>query len=154
QILRLSITPKTMPLVGGKPPPAPAALDRTVLAVHSPVARFAPGTLVRVSAWVRIDEPIKATADGALFFDTAGGEPLAVRLTDSTATQRPDKSVNKWRRYYLYRRVPASGQIQVTLALTGLGTVYFDDVKIEPLTPGPATSSVTASAGGVAGDGR
>ena len=33
----------------------------------------------------------------------------------------------------LYRLVPASGTINVTLALTGLGSVYFDDVRIEPL---------------------
>jgi hypothetical protein len=62
--------------------------------------------------------------DGALFYDTAGGEPLAIRLTDAT----------KWKKYTLYRKVPASGQIGVTLALTGLGAVYFDDVRIEPLT--------------------
>jgi len=29
--------------------------------------------------------------------------------------------------------MPQSGTINVTLALTGLGTVYFDDVRIEPL---------------------
>jgi hypothetical protein len=31
--------------------------------------------------------------------------------------------------------VPSSGTINVTLALTGLGTVYFDDIRIEPLVP-------------------
>jgi hypothetical protein len=29
--------------------------------------------------------------------------------------------------------VPNTGVINVTLALTGLGTVYYDDWKIEPL---------------------
>jgi hypothetical protein len=39
--------------------------------------------------------------------------------------------------------VPASGAIGVTLALTGLGTVYFDDIRIEPLLGdnGPAQAS-------------
>jgi len=41
----------------------------------------------------------------------------------------------QWRKFTLYRWVPASGTIYVTLALTGLGTVFFDDVRIEPLMP-------------------
>ena len=49
---------------------------------------------------------------------------LAVRLTEPTP----------WKKITLYRRVPASGQISVTLALTGLGEAYFDDVRIEPLS--------------------
>jgi hypothetical protein len=78
---------------------------------------------------VRIPNPLTATTDGALFYDSAGGEPLAVRLTGAT---------KKWKQYTLYRRVPASGNIQVTLALMGLGKVYFDDVKIEPLASSDA----------------
>ena len=38
--------------------------------------------------------------DGALFYDSAGGEDLAVRLTVPTP---------KWKQFHLYRRVPASG---------------------------------------------
>ena len=102
----------------------PQALERSVLSLSSPLVKLPPGTLVRVSAWVRIPTAIGASADGALFYDTAGGEPLAIRLTAATA----------WKKYTLYRKVPASGQIGVTLALTGLGSVYFDDVRIEPLT--------------------
>ncbi|HEX3314216.1 MAG TPA: hypothetical protein VHR72_04950, partial [Gemmataceae bacterium] len=102
----------------------PQALERSVLSLSSPLVKLPPGTLVRVSAWVRIPTAISASVDGALFYDTAGGEPLAIRLTDAT----------KWKKYTLYRKVPASGQIGVTLALTGLGAVYFDDVRIEPLT--------------------
>jgi len=107
---------------------APLALERTLLALTSPPAKLAPGTLVRVSGWVRIPTPITASPDGALFYDSAGGEPLAVRLTEATA----------WKKLTLYRRVPESGQISVTLALTGLGTVYFDDIRVEPLVPGTA----------------
>jgi hypothetical protein len=62
-----------------------------------------------------------------------GGEPLAVRLT---------APLPRWKQFRLYRRVPASGQVHVTLALTGLGRVYFDDVRIEPLVPsGPGGSA-------------
>ena len=98
---------------------APLVLERSVLSISSPLVKLPPGTLVRVSGWVRIPKPITASVDGALFYDTAGGEPLAIRLTDPTP----------WKKLTLYRKVPASGQIGVTLANTGLGTVLRDDVR-------------------------
>jgi hypothetical protein len=101
---------------------AVAVLERTYVAVHSPAVRLRPGTLVRVSAWVKT-EGVGGSADGAMFYDSSGGEPLAVRFT-----REP-----RWRKYSLYRKVPASGQLSVTMALSGMGKVYFDDVCIEPL---------------------
>jgi hypothetical protein len=115
----------------------PAALERTFLAVNSPQVKLQPGTLVKISGWVRIPEAIQASADGALLFDSIGGEPLAVRLTEPTA----------WKKFTLYRRVPSSGDVSVTVALTGIGTVYFDDLRIEPLysgQPGQATAASTS----------
>jgi hypothetical protein len=116
QCLMLQITPKG-------PPPQPAALERAFVAINSPDVHLPPGTLVRVSAWIHVPGGISTSVDGALFYDSAGGEFLAVRQADYTA----------WRKFTLYRVVPASGTINVTLALTGLGTAYFDDVRIEPL---------------------
>jgi hypothetical protein len=116
------------------PMAVPQALERTLLAITSPPVQLKPGTLVQVSGWICVPLPISATADGALFYDSAGGEPLAIRLSEPTP----------WTKFTLYRRVPASGTMQVTLALTGLGTVYFDDVRIEPLVP--ATTSTTSAA--------
>ncbi len=104
----------------------PVALERTMLALISPEVKLPPGTLVQVSGWVNIPAPILASPDGALLYDSAGGEPLAIRLTNPTP----------WKKFSVYRRVPASGTINVTLALTGIGTVYFDDIRIEPLVPG------------------
>ncbi len=121
QCLKLEIAPKHKE----KPP---LALERTYLAIHSPAVRLAPGTTVRVTAWVKVPKPLGASADGALFYDSAAGEPLAVRIMGPT----------KWRKVTLYRKVPASGTLSVTMALTGLGTAYFDDVRVEPLEDGPA----------------
>jgi hypothetical protein len=59
-----------------------------------------------------------------LLYDSAGGEPLAVRLTET---------IKDWKKYTLYRHVPPSGKLTVTLALTGMGKVYFDDVRVEPM---------------------
>jgi hypothetical protein len=116
QCLKLEIKPKP-----GQFPPR--VLERTLLALNSPVVHLQPGTLVMISGWICIPAPIGGTVDGALFYDSVGGEPLAVRLTEAT----------KWKRFVLYRRVPDSGAIHITLALTGLGAAYFDDIRIEPL---------------------
>lgn len=115
----------------------PVALERTFLAVHSPAVKLPPGTRVRISAWVRVPGEIAASADGALLYDSAGGEPLAVRLREAS----------KWTQYVLYREVPASGTINVTMALTGLGKVYFDDVRIEPMVARGAAPLTAAAAG-------
>jgi hypothetical protein len=131
QCLMLEIKPKNAQL-------PPLALQRTFLAIHSPGVRLPPGTWARISGWVKIPSPITASPDGALLYDNAGGEPLAVRLTGATA----------WKKYVLYRQVPASGTVNVTLALTGLGRVYFDDVRIEPMVAGTAPTT-TAKVRGV-----
>jgi hypothetical protein len=128
QCLRLQVKPRD-------PKNPPEALERTFLAITTPQVRMPPGALARVSGWVRIPEPIKASVDGALFFDSIGGEPLAVRLTEKT---------EKWKQFTLVRRVPDSGLVSVTMALTGLGTVYFDDVRIEPLFPGQGQGQAAA----------
>jgi hypothetical protein len=124
QCLMLEIKPKTTPGPDGKVPPPPGALERTYLAVYSPAVKLQPGTLVRISGWIKIPKAITASADGALIYDNAGGEPLAFRLGEET---------KQWRKVTLYRRVPSTGVVNVTLALTGIGKVYFDDVRIEPL---------------------
>jgi hypothetical protein len=113
------------------PKHVPVVLERTFVSLQSPEVRLPPGTLVRVSAWINIPGPIRGATDGVEFYDSACGEPLAVRLTEPT----------KWKRYSLFRRVPASGTMNVTMAMSGLGTVYFDDIRIEPLTPGGSTAS-------------
>jgi hypothetical protein len=129
QCLLLEITAPQRLGSDGKRLPPPAALERTYLAIHSPAVQLPPGTLIRISGQVRIPRNIAASVDGALFFDSAGGEPLAIRLTRET----------DWKKFTLYRRVPPSGRVHVTLALTGIGSVYFDDIRIEALTPRTAT---------------
>ena len=121
QFLLLEIKPKVDPKTGK--PVQVSGLERTFLAINSPGVRLPPGSLVRVSGWVALPDPIQLSADGALLFDSAGGEPLAIRATPPLP----------WVQFTLYRRVPTSGTISVTLALTGIGQAYFDDIRIEPL---------------------
>jgi hypothetical protein len=114
---------------------APLALERSLLALTSPNVKLPPGTLVQISGWVNIPVAITASPDGALMYDSAGGEPLAIRLTEPM----------QWKKFTVYRRVPASGTINVTLAMTGVGTVYFDDIRIEPLVPPNAITTVSGN---------
>ncbi|HZZ80725.1 MAG TPA: hypothetical protein VFE62_19640 [Gemmataceae bacterium] len=118
QCLKLEVKPQI-----GKV--APPALERTVLALSSPAVKLPPGTLVQISGLVNIPRAIGGSPDGALMYDSAGGEPLAIRFSAPT----------EWKKFTVYRRVPASGAISMTVALTGIGTVYFDDLRIEPLVP-------------------
>jgi len=110
----------------------PPGLERTTLALSSPAVRLPPGSMVQISGWVHIPAPITASPDGALFYDNAGGEPLAMRWTDTMP----------WKKFTVYRKVPASGTVNVTLALTGIGAACFDDVRIEPLVPSGAIQPV------------
>jgi len=124
-VLKLEIKPKVVPVSKDiKQPPPPAALERTYLAVNTPAVRLQPGTWVRISGWVYTPGGVQASADGLLIFDNACGEGMGVRLTES----------KNWHQIHLYRQVPASGLMWVTAALTGIGKVYLDDFKIEPLT--------------------
>jgi hypothetical protein len=123
QCLMLQVSPKN-------PQQAPVALERCYLGIHSPDVSQPPGSWVRISVWVRIPKQLTGSVDGALLYDSAGGEPLAVRLNEATP----------WKEYVSYRRVPPSGKIHVTLALSALGAAYFDDVRIEPLLDGPPDS--------------
>jgi hypothetical protein len=129
QCLMLQVKPRD-------PTHEPVVLERTYIAVHTPAIPLKPGSLVRISASVRIPKPINGSPDGMMLYDSAGGEQMALRFTG----EQP-----KWKKYILYRRVPASGSISVTMALTGLGTAYVDDVRIEPLTPGANPTIQTAT---------
>ena len=49
-----------------------------------------------------------------------------------------------WHKFTVYRKVPESGSINVTLALTGIGVAYFDDIRIEPLLADPVLDRTAA----------
>lgn len=119
--LRLTVT--TAKDEKGQPSPAPKALEQTYLAVLSPEVSLPPGSLVRVSGWMHLLKPVRGSSDGVLLFDSAGGEALGVRLTVPTL----------WRQFRLYRRVPPNGKLSLTVMLTGVGQVWIDNLKIEPL---------------------
>jgi len=140
-VLKLTVTPKPVPVKkkDEKPPPEPEALERVFLGVNTPPVRLPPGTWVRITGWVKVPagvsimgekrpvpSGVRASADGAMIFDTTASEAYAMRLTDPVT----------WRKFHMYRKVPESGEVRVRLALTGFGTVYFDDIRVEPYLGG------------------
>ena len=153
--LKLEVRTQVQKTPDGKALPSNHVLERTFLSVESPAVNLPPGTLVRISAWIKVPKKILGdAAGGVLFYDDAGGVPLAVRLLETIdhglaerLQQVGDKkgveligSNGRWKQFRLYRRVPASGKISVKMAMTGTGVAYFDDVRIEPLLP-TATSA-------------
>lgn len=116
--LRLAVSPRNM-----KDGRVPQALERTAIAVMSPTVAATPGAWARITFWANIPNTIQASADGAVVFDSAGGEPLATRIRSTTG----------WQRFAMYRQVPADGKLGVTFAMTGLGIAFFDDVRIEEM---------------------
>ncbi len=60
-----------------------------------------------------------------MIIDSIGGEPLAERIG----------AAPEWRQFVLYRYVPRTGSLSLTVALTGLGEVWLDDLLIEPIAP-------------------
>ncbi|WP_020469542.1 hypothetical protein [Zavarzinella formosa] len=130
-ILRLRVSPKPVTLKKDeKAPPEPQALERVFLAVNSPPVRLTPGSWVRVTGWIKIPNGVRASADGVMFYDTSAGEAYSLRLNYQ----------EKWKQFHFYRKVPSNGEIRVRMALTGFGTVYFDDIRVEPIVTPIATT--------------
>jgi hypothetical protein len=138
-VLKLEVRRMANKDANGKTLPSDNVLERTFLAVDSPVVKLPPGTLVRISCWMKVPKESGGgtiqgdAAGGVLFYDDIGGEPLSIRTLTTDG---------RWKRFHLYRRVPASGQVGVTLALTGTGTAYFDDLRIEPLAAGVTSTKL------------
>ena len=119
--LRLAATPTDPKRAPAVPEIAPVRVIGAPIAVQ-------PGDVVRLSGWVRVDQPITGSLAGATFADSIGGDSLALhwRLTRG------------WEEFVVYRPVSQSGELNLTLALTGFGEVCFDDLAVQVLeTTGP-----------------
>ena len=73
-------------------------------------SRLSKGKSLRVTGWVRIDEPIQESIDGLEIVDSLGGPELALTVRQTTG----------WQPFQIVRGVPESTELRVTFALTGL----------------------------------
>jgi hypothetical protein len=97
-------------------------LDQPVAAIRTPPVEVGARQMVRIRVRVKLPRRLPAGAGGLIVRDSLGGEALQFRATEPI----PD-----WSEVVLYRRVPADGQLTVTLGLAGFGVAYFDDLRID-----------------------
>lgn len=107
---------------------APLAVENAPLWVTSPSVELRPGDTVAIRGWARLAEPVAGSVDGLMVVDSIGGEPLAVRLCEA----------GPWQAFRLLRTAPRGGPLSVTVALSGLGEAWIDDLTIEVLSPKPS----------------
>lgn len=103
------------------PQQAPAALEAAPVWITSPEIRVVAGELLKIQGFVRTASPITASIDGVMIIDSITGQALCERI---------DKS-EQWKQFTLYRVANHTGAMTVTIALTGLGEAFIDDVAIE-----------------------
>jgi len=111
--------------VEAKSADAPAVLDATHVVISSSPIKVDAGQVVRISGWVRVPANITGSVDGAMIWDSLGGESLALRHNRAT----------DWKKFELTRPVRESGEVKLNIAMTGLGTVELDDLSIELANP-------------------
>lgn len=96
------------------------------------------GQMVRIHGWAKLDTAIQGSLEGLTIIDSLGGASLAERIT------RP----GQWQEFSLYRGAAADGNLNITFALTGLGTALIDEVTVRIADPNqpPPVSEVQESA--------
>lgn len=104
-----------------------AAFDRPPVWVVSAPVPVRQGQVVQIQGWVQVPQPLQGTTEGVVIFDSLGGWELGERV----------RLTRGWRPFTLYRAVPASGELRVTVALTGLGEAWLDDLRVWLLDPEP-----------------
>ncbi len=124
--------------VASDPKSPPPVVETPSLWVTSPAVHVEGGQLLQIQAWVRVAAPIVGSVDGLLVIDTLSGEALA---------QRVAADVN-WRQITLYRVAPRAGSMAITLALSGLGEAWIDDVTIQVVERGRAGPAQQAQQAG------
>jgi hypothetical protein len=112
----------TLPAKADSPP---GLVETPPLWITSPAVNVDAGVVVRFSGWVHIPTPLVGSVDGLLIYDSITGEALAERLGETTG----------WQPFSLYRIATRSGPVSLTLALSGLGEVWLDDVAVQVLSP-------------------
>lgn len=116
----------------------PTLIETAPIWLTTPPVPVAAGQWLRIHLWVRIPKPITGSLDGLMILDSFGREPLAERIGVTSG----------WKEVKLYRAAPAAGEMTVTVALTGLGEAFIDDLTIEPLvTSMPSRTPATAIRG-------
>jgi hypothetical protein len=112
--------------VESKSPEPPTSLDATRVTIKSSPVPVEAGQIVRIKGMIRVPTDITGSPDGAMIWDSLGGEPLALRFVNS---------VKDWKPFALVRPVHETGELRLHMVMTGLGTIELDDLIIELSNP-------------------
>jgi hypothetical protein len=104
---------------------AAGLVESPPLWITSPAIQVQAGQWLKISGNLFTRKPISGSLDGVMIIDSIGGEALAERIGEAAS----------WRAFTLYRFVPTSGPFTLTVALTGLGDTWLDDITVETVLP-------------------
>jgi hypothetical protein len=93
--------------------------------LKSPPVPVEEGQLLCIQGWVLIRKPITGSVDGLLVTDSLAGDCLAERI----------EHTHGWEQFTLYRVAPRSGTLTLTIALSGFGEAWIDDVTVQTILP-------------------
>lgn len=103
--------------------PIPVAIHDRPVTITTPPVTVYKGQLIYISGWVKVAAPSIGNLDGAMFYDSLLGPGAALRW----------RSIADWQKFELVREVPETTELTLTMALSGLGDIRFDDLQIIPL---------------------
>ncbi|MEC9007728.1 MAG: hypothetical protein VX877_00625, partial [Planctomycetota bacterium] len=106
----------------------PSRLPRHTVIVDSPLVPVKSGELVRISGRIRLVSARPGSLDGGVLEDTLGGPDARLHC------RRP----GGWRRFELLRKAQRDTDVQLRVALEGMGELRVDDLQIEVLSNGLA----------------
>ncbi|MCU0960247.1 MAG: hypothetical protein MUF48_09095 [Pirellulaceae bacterium] len=108
-----------------RPDQTPLAVEAAPVSIVSGPIPVRAGQIVRIHGWARVPQPIQASLDGLLVFDSLAGPELAARILVT----------RDWQEFTLYRAATRDGPLTVTFALTGFGQSWLDDLTVHLLEP-------------------
>lgn len=123
---------------------APLVVPDRPVTVSTPAIDVHKGQILFIKGWVRMAAPALGTSDGAMFYDSIGGPAGALRW----------KSPGQWQPFSLIREVQESSELTLTMTLSGLGEILFDDLQViaidagETISPAPAANIRPDAKGG------
>jgi hypothetical protein len=100
-----------------------ADVDAAPLWIQSPPMPVTAGQLLHITGWLRIDEPIVGGDQGLHIVDSLGGPQLALAIRQTAG----------WQPFQMIRAAPASTELRLTIALTGIGTARLDAMMVRSL---------------------
>lgn len=95
-------------------------VESTLVWINSAAVPVRKGQMVCIKGWYYVARPMVDSFDGLLVFDSLGGPAMAERIREGAS----------WQPFILYRKATIDRDITVTLALTGCGEIFVDDVTV------------------------